>query len=113
VLKKWIISMDRRQDSNEASISAKTSEPSARDRHCAKSLGGSTENILKPVKNNDKSNDCDVHVTCFDILCLKMICFRIELVLYGFHLTRFDLTKGLSSVTFSIAVLYNLCHCDH
>ena len=113
MLKKWIIIMDRRQDSNAASTSAKTSEPSARDSYCAKSLRGSTKNSLKPEKNRDKSNDCDVHVTCFDVLCLKINCFRIELVLYGFHLTRFDLTKGLSFVTFSIAVLYKLCHCDH
>jgi len=40
VSKKWVIIMDRRQDSNLTSTPAGKSGPSAQDRHCARGLGG-------------------------------------------------------------------------
>jgi hypothetical protein len=38
--KKWVIIMDRRQDSNVTSTPAGKSGPSAQDRYCARGLGG-------------------------------------------------------------------------
>ena len=43
VSKKWVIIMDKKQDSNAASIPAETSGPSAQDRYCARSSGGSSK----------------------------------------------------------------------
>jgi len=40
VSKKWVIIMDRTQDSNATSILAGKSGPSAQDRCCARYLGG-------------------------------------------------------------------------
>ena len=39
VSKKWVISLDRRQDSNAISTPAGQSRPSAQDRYCARGLG--------------------------------------------------------------------------
>jgi len=40
VSKKWVIIMDKRQESNVTSTPAGKSGPSAQDRYCARGLGG-------------------------------------------------------------------------
>jgi len=40
VSKKWVIMMDKKQDSNTASTPSETSGPSAQDRYFARSSGG-------------------------------------------------------------------------
>jgi len=40
VLKKWVVTMDRRQDLNVTSTAAGKSGPSAQDRYCARDSGG-------------------------------------------------------------------------
>jgi len=50
VLKKWVIIMNRRQDSKRVLTPAGKSGPSAQDRYCARSFGGGE----KKRRANDK-----------------------------------------------------------
>jgi len=49
-LKKWVIIMDWRQDSNATSTPAGESGPSAQDRSCARGLGGGAKKRCRNEK---------------------------------------------------------------
>ena len=69
VLKKWVITMDSKQDSNAASTLAETSDLRVR----IVTVPGVQEEVQKngveTEKNRDKSSNCDVYVTFDDVRC--------------------------------------------
>jgi hypothetical protein len=69
VSKKWVIIMERRQDSNVTSCPTGKSGPPAQDCYCAGGLGRGAKNNPGNGENRDKSSNCDSYVTCVDVRC--------------------------------------------
>ena len=89
---KWVIIMDKRQDSNASLTQAylKTSGPSAQNHYFARSLGEARRNGVETEKSRIKPSHCDLCYVCWCTLFL-IKCFGIEYVLrFVSHRVWFD-----------------------
>jgi len=89
---KWVIIMDKRQDSNTSLTQAylKTSGPSAQNHYFARSLGEARRNGVETEKSRIKPSHCDLCYVCWCTLFL-IKCVGIEYVLrFVSHRVWFD-----------------------